>query len=429
MGYIFSYCIEASIVMMLLYPIYKWLMAGENQPSFNRAVILGIYAVAMIMPLLPFGFGLAGAQGVVEAETATPTGIVAADTASVLPGRLISAIVLAAWLTVAAMLLLQTLAAWLRIRGIVRASRCVSAGSPKVYITSDSSIAPFSCFNCMVINEEDYAMAGEMIVVHESCHLRLHHWIDLAIGRMFLIFNWFNPAAWMLYDELRTIHEYQADSSVLATGIDARQYQLLLIKKAVGKSFPALANSLNHSNLKNRITMMLKSKSSKSRRLRALVLVPAAAVAVAVFNLPVVANALTAMNQATMIVSADKVSEKSSQTQASEVTKEADDVLMAAEEMPQFPGGDAALFSWLIENIRYPEDATADSGVKRVIVQFVIKSDGAVGDVKIVRSAGEAYDNEAIRVVKSMPVWQPGKVGGKPVNVQYMLPINFKLQK
>ena len=103
-------------------------------------------------------------------------------------------------------------------------------------------------------------------------------------------------------------------------------------------------------------------------------------------------------------------------------------VFESVEQMPQFPGGEAALMKFLANNIRYPERAQENNIQGRVVVRFVITKTGSISDVRVVRSKDKDLDKEAIRVVKSLPKFTPGKNNGQPVNVWYTLPINFKLQ-
>lgn len=103
-------------------------------------------------------------------------------------------------------------------------------------------------------------------------------------------------------------------------------------------------------------------------------------------------------------------------------------IFMVVEAMPEFPGGEAALHKYLGENIKYPQMAK-ESGIQgRVFVTFVVERDGSVTDVKVLRGIGGGCDEEAIRVVKGMPRWSPGKQRGKPVRVQFNLPVKFTLQ-
>lgn len=104
-------------------------------------------------------------------------------------------------------------------------------------------------------------------------------------------------------------------------------------------------------------------------------------------------------------------------------------VYRSVDEMPVFPGGEEAMMRYLAENVRYPEQAAKDSIQGRVIVQFVVKDDGTVGTVKVVRSVNSLLDAEAVRVVKSMPKFIPGKINGIEVSVWYILPVAFKIEK
>ncbi len=103
------------------------------------------------------------------------------------------------------------------------------------------------------------------------------------------------------------------------------------------------------------------------------------------------------------------------------------EIVSRAEVAPSFPGGEAGLYSWLAKNIVYPPMAAERKVKGRVVVQFVVLSDGSIGETKVVRSVDADLDKEAVRVVKAMPKWNPGTVGGKPVNVWYTLPITFNI--
>ena len=130
------------------------------------------------------------------------------------------------------------------------------------------AIAPFSWMKYIVISRKDLEENGREILIHEAAHIRHRHSIDLLIANVCVFFQWFNPGAWLLKQELQNIHEYEADETVINEGVNAKDYQLLLIKKAVGTRLYSMANSFNHSKLKKRITMMLKEKSSPWARMK-----------------------------------------------------------------------------------------------------------------------------------------------------------------
>ena len=115
--------------------------------------------------------------------------------------------------------------------------------------------------------------------------------------------------------------------------------------------------------------------------------------------------------------------------EAPQEEEEEEVVFVVVESMPEFPGGQQALFKYLSENVKYPVIAQENGIQGRVICQFVVNKDGSIVDVEVVRSGGDpSLDKEAVRVIKSMPKWKPGKQRGKPVRVKYTVPVNFKLQ-
>lgn len=108
-------------------------------------------------------------------------------------------------------------------------------------------------------------------------------------------------------------------------------------------------------------------------------------------------------------------------------TGEIGEVIDVPDEQPQFPGGQQALMQWLQENLRYPQQAMKEHATGRVLVNYVVNTDGSIDEVKIIKSAHPVLDQEAMRVVKEMPKWIPGKKDGKVVRVRFTLPVTFKL--
>ena len=105
-----------------------------------------------------------------------------------------------------------------------------------------------------------------------------------------------------------------------------------------------------------------------------------------------------------------------------------DKVLEKAEVMPEFPGGEQAMMKFVAENVQYPQEARDKEISGRVLVGFIVEKDGSIAEVKVVKGIGGGCDEEAVRVVKAMPKWKPGKDKGNPVRVSYMMPFTFKLQ-
>ncbi len=312
MGELLSYSINAAIVLLPLYLIYKWLLSHETFHVFNRAVILISYAAALLAVPVVALLKTSGSSDVSMSSKLPVINIENFTMSEPDSSSPVLTVLLIVYLLGGVIMAARLLWVWSRIFRIVLAGEKQPHGRYTLVLTAAQKVAPFSWMRYIVMSREDYEQAGDMIIAHETQHLRYRHWIDLLIAEAVIVLNWFNPAAWLMKEELRTVHEYQADMAVLRSGADAKSYQILLIKKAVGARFPSLANSLNHSKLKKRITMMLSNQSRKSRRLRALAIVPAVAAALLVVNQPSVAGTLSAISDSEISIADDKGSENSS---------------------------------------------------------------------------------------------------------------------
>ncbi len=189
------------------------------------------------------------------------------------------------WLGVAAMLL-RLGVSFVSLYRLFRKSRKIELGEYHLVI-SPENVVPFSFFRYIVLSERDYRENPNEVILHEKAHIQKKHNIDVVFSELFLAVHWFNPMVWLLCRDLREIHEYEADNAVIDAGIEAKKYQLLLVKKAVGeRRFTSVVNSFNQSKIKNRITMMLKTESPKWARLKVLFVVPLAVVALLAFAQP-----------------------------------------------------------------------------------------------------------------------------------------------
>ena len=186
-------------------------------------------------------------------------------------------------MTGAAATFLHTLWSLGAVVRVIRRGRRERLDDGTILVRLPQRVTPFSWGRYIVISEEDLADNGAAILAHERAHARLHHSVDLLVTDLAGCLQWFNPAMWLLRRELRAIHEYEADAAVLAGGVDAKSYQMLLIRKAVGGRWYSVANSFNHSKLKNRITMMLRKRSSRRTEARALLLLPLVGLALGAF--------------------------------------------------------------------------------------------------------------------------------------------------
>lgn len=307
MGHLLTYAISAALPLLAMYIVYKWLLASENQYRYNRVVLLSMMLCAFILPAVNVLVQqFASHNATVQLMSPLPQPSIADDYAA--QPTTWPRIALIVYLAGIAAVVIHMAIVWLRIARITASGTKIRDGRYIIVLTDDDKVAPFSWHRYIVMSLRDYKQAGVMITAHEKQHIDRQHWIDLLLAQFIVTVNWFNPAAWLVREELKAVHEYEADKRVLDSGINARDYQLLLISKATGMKFPTVANSLNHCKLKKRMTMMMTSQASMSRRLRTLAAIPAVALAVLAINHDAVAAALDHVNNSALFYSDDKES-------------------------------------------------------------------------------------------------------------------------
>lgn len=504
MSAIFIYAIKSAICLALLYLPYTLLMRRDTFYSFNRIVLMGIVLLALVLPALDlpvFDNGiLSGISGKGRAiiEIGMPQAVIEGTGQHVAQPNPVDVSQEWSVLLVQMLLLIYIIGVgvcfvW-KLISLIRLMRFIPAGSiwkeQKDGVTIYCHLgeaSPCSWMNKIVISEDDYNN-NPSVMIHEKAHCHKGHSWDTLLVSLVEVFMWFNPCIWMLDHSLQEVHEYEADDEVLRQGVTAKNYQMLLIEKAISTSSYTFANGFNHSLLKKRITMMMKKKSNKwLSGTKALYLLPVALVAVAAFATPKVSKNLEAVIDGKVnvnVLNDQNISSKNVENQAEvdeitpaltsqeaivldeepkraviaidemapEVEQDPDTaVFSVVEKMPEFPGGMQALMTFLASNVKYPAIAQ-EAGVQgRVLVKFTISKTGKVKDARVIRgipaisapepvleSEKEMYEKkaeaayqintEALRVVESMPDWIPGQQKGQAVNVSYTLPINFKLQ-
>lgn len=299
MGIFFVYILKSSACLAVFYLFYKLLLSRDTFHRFNRIALLGIIILSVIIPFCEVTLGevMVVRHPVMDIERlllAVPTTGIGKESGQ--PWWL-RALMLVYMLGGIAILCLF-------IHSFYNLYQVIGKGTSSVLngirlITTDQPVSPFSWMHTIVINDTDYKESGQEILTHEIAHVKAYHSMDLLILNICILFHWFNPAAWLIQRELRNIHEYEADESVLNQGIDAKRYQLLLIKKAVGSQrFTSMANSFNHNSLKKRIAMMLRQKSNPWARLKYLYVLPLAAITIAAFARPEISRELEKISSA-----------------------------------------------------------------------------------------------------------------------------------
>ena len=572
------YDAKVAVLIAVFYMFYRLLLSRETFHRVNRIVLLATAVTSFVLPLCVITMHETVTMPMPEMDMEFSA--VAVEQAVSVPWWQIALPIL--FIIGMCATLGHTLLSLVRIILLIRRSeQHPQEDGTIVCVTGNAALSPFSWMHYIVMNRADYEAHDSAILAHERGHIRLRHSWDLLLVDTLTALQWFNPAMWMLRSDLRAIHEYEADGAVLSLGINARQYQYLLITKAAGIGGYSIANGISHSTLKNRINMMLHTKSSRSHLLKLLAIIPIVGAALAlnaktvtdvvyaensaepldvmtegntatitfkaVFkpdNAPIAGVPVAVIDNGTVVqelvtgditgevtvtapigatvrftspingetkdfivnkelkkivvrfgerieqaeekaftvrgivVDADAkpivgavvkvvgstkgtvtdregkfsveastgdallfsyVGYESEQVGANQISATKGDFTVrlnktdpnkaydVVEEMPQFPGGVAAMMPYIARNLRYPKEAEQKGLQGRVITTFVVETDGSISNAHVVKPIDPALDAEALRVVNAMPKWEPGKQGGQPMRVKYTIPVTFRL--
>ena len=281
---------------------------------------------------------------------------------------------------------------------------------------------PFSFFGWIFMHPSLHTPEEqEEILDHELAHVRQHHSVDVLLSELHCIVCWFNPIVWLMKREVRSNLEYLADAHVLARGYNRKLYQVHLLALSCPMALSNLYNHFNVSPLKKRIHMMNKKKSNEAGYLKFLLFLPLCTLISSIINADAWATTHSPQQHTNMALS------QQMPNRDEVVRKDTACVFGMVDEMPQFPGGFSAMMNYVGQNIKYPAEAVAKGLEGRVVVQFVVDKEGNLQDVKVIKGIDPLLDQEAVRVISSMPQWIPGKQKGKAVNVQFNMPLQFQI--
>ena len=475
MNELLLYTIKSAFVLGILYVPYTLLLRKEDFFRFNRLTLLGILALSIGLPLCNIHALSADNQPVVHAaqlqmiEIGIPIMQMADETDG--PSHTISP----TWFQVASLIFLLGMMTVLFLRLIqmgkmgseIRKGSLWHSVEDGVDIHCHAgAVAPYSWLHHIVISLEDYEKNGHEIILHEKGHIHNLHSFDILLLTLVEMLQWWNPLVYMLGMSLRDVHEYEADDYVLHQGVSLRDYQNLLIRKAVGASSYTFANNFNHSLTKKRITMMCKKKSNPWMRSKALYAVPMVAIALSAFATPAFVNPIekdmesggTSSLTEGKVTNNFPIGQTDQQKKKGTAKMKGDKVLDTCDKLPEFEGGQEQLMKLLQANVRYPETAQSMGVQGRIVVEFIVEKDGSVSDVKVckkditpslesatvityadeedkpkpteeeLRKATKALEEETIRVARlTSGKWTPGEQDGQKVRVKFSLPLTFRL--
>ena len=314
------FVIKSAFTLALLVSLFMAFMSRETFHRLNRYLLLGIVVCALVLPAVNLGFESPFSrlyEILLQADNDVRTGLLLEDfngfefgnvtMTAVSGGDTIPTqpvddeplnwlmLVFAVYVSGVAVLLVRQFVVYVRLARMIRSAKPVNASVHgldgirlRVHCGNEK---PFSWFGWVVVSQEDMDDAAREILVHEAAHARAGHSWDIMFADAVIILQWFNPLAWIMKIYLKDVHEFEADEAVIASGVDAKRYQYLIIKKAVGARLYSIANSFNHSLTKKRITMMCKEKSKKWKCAKALYVLPVVVAVACSFSTAVSANA------------------------------------------------------------------------------------------------------------------------------------------
>jgi TonB family protein len=423
MSSFFIYQFQVAVCLMALIFVYKLLLKHITFFGYNRLYLLCSVIFSIIAPLLSLTIASDANSPVISTFVNTIT-ITDNDTKNLI-NRNYSLFALFLIFYIPGMFFRGFVFArevW-RLCKLIRSNRTTYLNDFVIVHLQDDQV-PFSFFRYIFINTDKHKKYFEKIMEHEKVHVNQLHSLDLMLINLLSIFQWFNPVIGIYRRAFIETHEFLADNSVSINSSDILSYQKALLNIAAGNRFSNITNSFNQSLIKRRIIMMTTRKTKKMALLR---YVLAMLVAAALFigfacNLKNDANAITSIDKKTFDEHSVTASDSEVRHQISQdVSQNPDDVV------PQFPGGQEAMASFIKQNVKYPIKAK-EEGVQGIVhVQMNVMKDGSLSNVIVKKGVRDDIDSEAVRVIKAMPKWIPGKSKGKTIQAEVTIPVRFKL--
>lgn len=421
-----NYLYEASIALAILYLPFIFIGRKNTFHKTNRAILVASLIISVCLPFININVsGATGVQGILQLQEViiTPGNNVVAGS-----GYSVFSIVLMAYFSISALFLLIDLGKIAAIFIKNRDAKYVKHdGYTMVYTNQESS--PFSLFKYIFINKENHSEEDmQIIITHELQHIHHHHYLDNILMEIIRLLFWIHPAVYLFQRSLKNIHEYQADMETVQH-TDRSHYLRLLYSETLRPQQIGMANHFSYSPLKRRLKMMLTKPTKKYAGIYYFTWIPV--VALLVFFL-----GTTQVNAQSTQPGEVQIAQTSTTDQAPPPPppppkdvkqKQEEEVFLVVEDAPTYPGGEKARMQFIADNVVYPQVARQDSIAGTVYVSFIIEKDGKVSNVGILRGVHESIDNEAMRVIKLMPAWIPGKQRGQAVRVRFNMPISFRL--
>lgn len=422
MNDLYVYGFQSALMMLLLYAVYWVLLRQDTFHKQNRYYLIGSLVLSVIIPLLKIPMNSAVELSAVQ--VLEPVIVIPGNAVAGFQRNLVSQeVILLVYLLGSILFFCRFAYQLIRLLVLVRKYGIVRYKGLKLVLI-DKEYTPFSIFNLIIINRKLFKTNQfDKIIEHEKTHVIQWHSLDLMLMEFLQIALWFNPALWLYRRAITQTHEYLADEKVLSMGHETVDYQQLLLNQTFGMQFILLSNKFNHSLIKKRFIMMTKKRSEKTNLFKWMFILPAVVLFSFAFSLSFSGTALAQSEAQTAV---DNESVVKTEPLAFAMPQD-EPAFTVVEKMPEYPGGKEAMYKFIVNNIKYPEEARKNGIQGTVYVNFIVEKNGKLSNIRALKGVNEELDKEALRVVSEMPKWKPGLEKGNPVRVVFNLPISYKL--
>ena len=398
------------LATMVLYFAYKLLFRNSNRFQLNRIILLTISIFAFALPFIRINIEGQHFQEMTsfkeEMDVIFYSDAIIEETPVEANTLSVTDIISYIYIVGVVFFLMKFVYNIVKIYKIKAGKKIETIDDVNFIYTNESHI-PFSFLKNIYIPKDNL---DAMIIKHEMSHVKNHHSVDVILMEIMIAFQWFNPFIRMIKNELKNNHEFIADSEAIKDEDEKSNYMMLLLQQCTADDFSTIANNFSFLLTKKRISMITKNQKVKGSVIKVLLTLP-------VFALLILLN-----TQCDNV----KPNEDKQQTPAAEVETVQDSIYRVSDAMPEYPGGPNEMMRYIQENIKYPQSAKDNKIEGRVFVTFVVEKDGSITNATVLRGIDKECDAEALRVVSSMPKWNPGQQKGEVVRTQFTIPIIYK---
>lgn len=439
-----GYVLLCSVVLLISWFVYRLFLSRDLHPSKSRKIVLGLYPLMLIAPFISLPLqvstiNITNNPVVLKDITIDFSGEIGVTDSESLYFSHLQEILLIVYLIGVILMTVLTLINILQLWRVSKRSEKTEINGTAVYLHSDRRYGSYTWFGKIFLRKDFTGMPFKeqnMILLHECAHVSHRHSRDLVGSQLVVIFQWFNPAAWLLQNELKSIHEYEADAAVINQGVNTKDYQNMLIDNGAMVSLIGMAVLFHNGALRERILMMRRNSFKERIFIRSILIVGLAFLTGCLVNIPAIASMVDSKNSLQIWKNRNlernriNTNEYSERFRNYENFNDIQKIYRAVEVMPVY-GGDIStekIKSDLKRFVHYPENAIKKGIEGRVFLRFIVSEDGNLKDISIIRSVDSELDKEAVEAVKSLPEkWTPAIRDGKAVSCWFILPVNFKL--